>query len=157
MKIVLKEFPTHIAKTDNKYAANKMLKINNQAIYSGALNRFQRAIVVKNMHEYFIKCIPRGFKIDNYPVKINYLFRTVRNHGSISMRKGKTCWKPVEDDYKANWDIQNLAMIWMKTGDDALQEAGVIVDDNADYVHGGQYEVEFVEKLEDREIIITFT
>ena len=48
-------------------------------------------------------------------------------------------------------------MIWMKAGDDALQEAGVIIEDNVDYVKGGDYEIEFVEKLEDREIIITFT
>ena len=72
------------------------------------------------------------------------------------MRGGKICWKPVKDDYKSNWDIQNLAMIWMKAADDALQKAGVIVDDNSDYINGEKYDVEFVENLIDREIIITF-
>ena len=100
MKIILKEFPIHIAKSDNKHAPNKMVKLNNQNIYSGALNRFGRAIVIKNLHEYIISQIPKGFKIDNYPVKIHYLFRTVRNHGSISMRKHKTCWKPQKKNIK---------------------------------------------------------
>ena len=156
MKITLKEFPTHVAYTDNKYAPNKMKKLNNQSIYNGALNRFSRATAMRNLHDYIISQLPVGFKIDKYPIKINYLFRTVKNHGSISMRGGKICWKPVKDDYKSNWDIQNLAMIWMKAADDALQKAGVIVDDNSDYINGEKYDVEFVENLIDREIIITF-
>tara|TARA_R110000851_G_scaffold78000_5_gene172070 strand:+ start:9930 stop:10406 length:477 start_codon:yes stop_codon:yes gene_type:complete len=155
--ITLNEFPTHMAYTDNKYAPNKMKKLNNQSIYNGALNRFSRATVMKNMHEYITSQIPKGSKVTNYPVKVHYLFRTVRNHGSISMRSGKLCWKKPKDDYKSNWDIQNLAMIWMKAVDDACQKAGVIVDDNSDYINGEQFDLEFVENLEDREIIITFT
>ena len=157
MKIVLKQFPTHIAYTDNKYAPNKMKKLNNQNIYNGALNRFSRAIAMRNLHHYIIDQIPKGMVIDKYPIKIHYLFKTVKNHGSISMRKTGICWKPPKDDYKANWDIQNLAMIWMKAGDDALTRAGVIIDDNVAFVQGSSYDLKFVEKLEDREIIITFT
>ena len=36
IKIEIPEFITHIARTDNKFAANKMIKINHQSIYNGA-------------------------------------------------------------------------------------------------------------------------
>tara|TARA_R110000796_G_scaffold114269_2_gene225961 strand:+ start:107 stop:595 length:489 start_codon:yes stop_codon:yes gene_type:complete len=154
--ITLKEFPTHVAYTDNKYAVNKMKKLNNQSIYNGALNRFSRAIVMKNLHNYVTSNIPKGLKITSFPVKIHYLFRTVRNHGSISMRKGKICWKPAKEGYEANWDLQNLAMIWMKGADDAFSKAGVLPDDNVDYIKGESFDIEFVDTLEERELIITF-
>ena len=53
-KIILEKFPTHVAKTDNKVAPNKYWKINSQGVYNGAIQRFTRAIIIKNMHEYII-------------------------------------------------------------------------------------------------------
>lgn len=159
MRITLKEFPTHIAKSDNKYAANKMLKINNQAIYSGALNRFARAIVVNNMHEYIAgeilpfknKFLQKGTR---YPIKVKIEVHTTVNHGDISMRKGKICWKPAKSDYVPTWDIDNLATIWIKTLNDTLQKTGFIPNDHIGYLYGGGYEYHEVKDLKDRKLII---
>ena len=155
MKIILKEFPTHIAKTDNKIADNKMLKINNQAIYNGYINRFTRNIVMANLHNY-IKSELKVLKqpIFTYPVSITVSIYTVKNHGSISMRSGKVCWKPVKKNYIPTWDIENLASIWIKAINDSLVQEGIIPDDNIDYINSIKYKYYEVEKLEDRKIEI---
>lgn len=154
-KIILDKFPTHIAKTNNKYAPNKYIKITNQSVYNGAMHPHVRATVVKNMHDYVISCIPANFKVKT-PCKPVYEFYTVRNHGSIQRRKGKLCWKPPKKDYEPTWDDDNLAFLWMKTIRDALTKAGVWKDDNVDYVRGSDYDLFFVDDIEKRKIIINF-
>lgn len=159
MKIVIEKFPTHIAKTDNKVAANKMIKINNQAIYNSNLNRFARNIVMDNLHKYLeaqISPYKNRFIKSNidYPISINIQIHTVINHGSISMRSGKLCWKPAKSDYVPNWDIENLASMWIKAINDVLQHLKMIPDDNIKYVNKISYEFVEVKDLEDRKIII---
>ena len=155
VKIILDKFPTHIEKTANKIAADKFIKITNQSIYNGALNRFGRAIVVKNMHDYIISCVPEGLKVINYPVKPKYTFYTVRNHGNIRRtKKGEISWKPPASDFKATWDDDNLAFIWMKTIRDAFTKVGVWEDDNVDFVRGSDYDIVFIDDIKDRKITI---
>jgi len=157
VKLVLDKFPTHVAYTENKKAPDKYTKVNNQSIYNGKINRFSRNTAVRNLHSYVEGKIPSSTKLVNYPLKIKYLIRTVKNHGSISRRNGKIIWKPAKKDYVPTWDIDNLAFLWIKTINDTLTKKGVIIDDNVNYVISGCYEVEFVDDLEDREIIVTFT
>lgn len=154
-QIVLNQFPTHIEKTNNKVAANKFMKITNQSVYNGKMHPFTRAIVVKNMHDYIISNIPVGFTVKT-PCKPKYEIYTVRNHGSIQRRGGEIKWKVPEPDYEANWDDDNLAFLWMKTIRDSLTEAGVWQDDNVDFVRGSDYDLFFVDKFEDRKIVISF-
>lgn len=151
---------SHIACTNNKNVPNKMLKINGQTIYNGALNKFKRAIVVENMHYYFDYNIPdEMLNLNIESIKsIGYIFHTVINHGSISRRGGVKCWKPAAKDYKPNWDIENLASIWIKTGNDALSRAKVISDDNVGVIKKVMYgfnEVYDVDDLE-LEVIINY-
>jgi len=151
---------THVAYTNNKSAKNKYWKINGQAIYDGSVNKFKRAIIVENMHHFIINSLDDSLlnlKIDKV-INMRYIFNTVKNHGSISRRGDKTCWKPAKKDYKSNWDIYNLASFWIKTIDDALVEAGVLVDDNTDVINEAAYkkvEVDHIDDLE-LEIIITY-
>ena len=152
--IILEEFPTHIAKTNNKIAPNKMLKINNQAIYNGFISRFTRNIVVNNMKDYVKSNISKNLQIHNFPVYIEFHIYTVRNHGSISMRNGKVCWKPSKKDYKPNWDIENLATAWIKVICDSLIDLKIIPDDNVEFVKGISYKFIEVEQLQDRKIKI---
>ena len=147
--------PTHIAKTNNKKAPNKFMKINNQAIYNGTLNYFSRCIVVDNLHKLIVDAVPKDFNIDT-PVIPGIIIRTVYNHGSISRRSGKICWKPPKVDYKPNWDVDNLAMLWIKTIKDSLTLSGLIPDDNVEFIRGGFYKVEFVDDIKDLELIIKF-
>jgi len=151
--LTIKEFPIHVEKTDNKFAPNKFIKINNQSIYNGAINRFTRNTVVKNLHKFILSKLP-DIQIEDYPLKVTVIIRTVMNHGSISRRKGKTIWKKPEADYEPNWDEDNLTGLWVKVIRDSLTLKGMIVDDNVKYIRGGETKIEFVETLEEREMII---
>jgi Holliday junction resolvase RusA-like endonuclease len=159
VEIVIPEFPTHMAKTDNKYAPNKMIKLNNQSIYNGALNRFARAIVMNNMHEYLASHLEPALEefrksMVVYPVCIHLEVHTVVNHGSISMRKGKTCWKPAKEDYVPEWDIENLATIWIKALNDTLTKTGFLSDDNIKFVDCVGYKFKPVNDINERKLII---
>lgn len=159
MKIIIKEFPTHIARTNNKVAANKMIKINNQSIYNSNLNRFARNIVMDNLHNYLSKLFKPYLSIYKreppaFPLKITVNFYTVINHGSISMRSGKLCWKYPKKNYIPNWDIENLATIWIKAICDTLVKCKFFPDDNVKYLSSISYNYYEIEKLEDRKIEI---
>jgi len=156
MKITLKQFPTHIAKTNNKIAPNKMLKINNQAIYNGYVNRFTRNIVMNNLHNYLIPIFKVFSSSPFYslPIKVTVNIYTVKNHGSISMRKGKLCWKPAKASYIPNWDIDNLASIWIKAINDSLVKSKLLPDDTIEYIKGGCYNYHEVKDIKDRKIEI---
>ena len=160
IKFTLKEFPTHVAKTDNKVAPNKMIKINNQAIYNGYINRFTRNTVIGNMHSWLmgrlkLVWIPAKSILPlDLPVSITVNIYTVKNHGSISMRSGKLCWKPVKASYKPNWDIDNLASIWIKCICDVLVKEGIIPDDNIENVNKISYKYFEVQDIKDRKLVI---
>lgn len=145
---------THIACTDNKIKANRLIKVNGQTIYNGALNKFKRAIVVNNMHYYFDYNIPPemlGMSLDKVK-RIEYTFHTVINHGNISMRSGNKVWLKAKPGYEATWDIDNLAFIWIKTINDALVSAKVLKDDNASIMKKGRYQLKEVEHIDDLEL-----
>jgi|AntDeeMinimDraft_6_1070357.scaffolds.fasta_scaffold04691_2 Holliday junction resolvase RusA-like endonuclease len=159
MIIVLNRFPTHLAKTDNKFAPNKMQKLNYQSIYNGSLNRFGRAIVMKNMHNYLAKEFKpylSSFKKESltYPIEMHLELHTVYNHGSISMRKNKICWKPVKATYSPTWDLDNFADIWKKGINDVLEQEGFIKNDSVQYIDGGHQKYHRVEHIDDRKLII---
>lgn len=145
---------THIAYTQNKIKANSLMKINGQSIYNGALNKFKRAIVVENMHYYFVYNIPE--KMLNLNIKkvksIAYIFHTVINHGDIRRIKGVRRWKKPSKDYVPNWDIENLSSIWVKTGNDALVIGKVLSEDNVGVVQKVMYGFNEVEDVDDLEL-----
>jgi len=154
MVIKIKKFLTHIPKTNNKIAANKYWKINNQSIYNGAINTFSRAIVIENLHKYIMDKLPDVI-FEGFPIKISIIIRTVKNHGNIRRRKnGEISWKKPDDDFIPTWDEDNLTSIWTKVIRDSLVKKGIIPDDNVKFIKGGYRGVEFVEDIEDREIII---
>jgi hypothetical protein len=161
MPVIRISFPllTHIAKTDNKTAKNKYWKINNQAIYSGAINKFARAIIVENMHKYVINCIDD--KLLNLKIpkikNLEYIFNTVVNHGSISRRGDKIIWKVPAKNYESNWDLNNISDIWIKTGNDALTLSGVITDDNTGVIRTTTYSMVEVDHIDDLELEIIIT
>ena len=148
----------HIEKTNNKIAPNKFVKINNQAIYNGSLNRFGRAIVMENLHNYISVFLPK--KLKNLEIKkrilINYKLRTVINHGDIRLVKGKTSWKkPNKATYQANWDLDNLMFIWIKAFNDTLVKNKAVLTDSVGVIVGTNYEFEEVEDLESAELEIS--
>ena len=63
----------------------------------------------------------------------------------------------MEPGYKSNWDIYNLASFWIKTIDDSLVEAGVLVDDNTDVIKEARYKMVEVDHIDDLELEIIIT
>jgi hypothetical protein len=128
---------THIPKTANKKAADKYIKINNQSIYNGVLNRFARAIVVNNLHYYFADNIDEQFKgmnIDSNNIQLTYEFHTVYNHGDVRKLKSGISWNPPKKGYRPSWDLDNLADLWTKIGNDTLVLEKVIKEDTVEFI-----------------------
>lgn len=148
--INIPQFLTHVAKSKSTY-----IKINGNAIYSGNMHRFTRAKIVKDLHNYIGSYLKpfKGLNITS-PVQITYKIHTVLNHGSISLRKGVLCWKPVTKTYKPTWDIENLFSLYSKIGNDALVIENVITDDNVSIVKKISCEFIEVQDITDRKIEI---
>ena len=160
--IVLNQFPTHVAKTANKHKVNKMFKINNQAIYNGSLNRHQRAIVMRNMHNWLLeqfntlKVAKNSLK--SYPVQLVIRIHTVINHGNVSwsVKTGNVNWKYPSEEYIPGWDEDNLSAIWIKAIKDSLSEYKFWKDDSVHYCIGTDSKVVFVDNFDNRKIEIDF-
>lgn len=160
--IRIPEFLTHVAKTQNKVAADKYVKINNNTIYSGAINRFTRAKVVENLHNYisdYLDDIDLNKMIADEGlshVHFRFTFKTVKNHGDIrrSAKTGSISWKKPPKNYVPRWDIENLASIWIKTFNDTLIVKGMMKDDSIDFLTGVTYEYQPCEDISEREIIV---
>ena len=128
--------PTHIRKTANKVKADKYVKINNQLIYQG-VNHFTRAIIVTNLHAHISEEINPEFKnlkIDSNNIRLLYEFYTVINHSTARKTAKGISWNPAKKDYSPDWDLDNLADLWSKAGNDTLVLEGVIKDDNVGFV-----------------------
>lgn len=137
--VQIDKFITHVAKTNNKQAPNKYIKINNQLIYNSNLNRFQRNIVVHNLHEYLIPFIIKSLpKLINLPYQVSLDIYVPINYGDVSRRKRKgipyISWKEPKKNYEPTWDIDNLGDLWLKVFKDALQISGVIENDNVKFI-----------------------
>lgn len=154
--MILKKFPIYIEYTDNKNVANKIAKVNNQSIYNQRLNRFSRAIAVRNLHDYVSGQVKKWKPVKRFPIFIEYEIHTVINHGSITQRNGKMIWKQPKKGYVPNWDADNLAVLWIKTINDTLVKEGILPEDTVDYVIGANYRIKFVDNLDLRKIIIKF-
>lgn len=154
IEINLKQFPTHLPYTKNKKVVDKYTKLNFQSIYNGSINRFSRANLMDALHSYVERRLPKNINVDKFPVKLHYVFKTVINHGDISLRNFKIIWKKPDEHYIAGWDIENLASLWVKGATDSIVRKGILPDDSVRYLTGISYEFIPVEEFEDREIII---
>lgn len=87
-------------------------KINGQEIYSG-MPHHMRAKIVKEMKESFKKHLKDVEPITEFPIQIEVEIHTTIEEG--------------------NWDLDNL-WIYNKCFQDALADAGIIPDDNIQYI-----------------------
>lgn len=128
---------THVRKTKNKIKSDRYIKINNQAIYNGNLNHFSRAIVVEYLHEHFSNNIEpeiKGLNIESNNISLIYEFYTVLNHGDVRKTKNGISWNPPKKDYTPSWDLDNLADLWTKIGNDTLVMDNVIKQDTVQFI-----------------------
>jgi hypothetical protein len=156
--IELKEFPTHLPYTKNKIAPNKFVKINNQTIYNGKINRHSRAILMENLHKYIMNNLPNT-KITKFPVTVTIDIHTVINHGDIQRRlKGgipTILYPDIKEGYKPGWDLENLSAIWRKAINDSLTLKGIIPDDNITFITSNKDNLILVDDAKNRKIVIT--
>jgi hypothetical protein len=156
ISIIIDDFPTHIAVSDNKIKANKFIKLNGQNIYNDNLNRFKRAHAMNHLHNYIMSILPKTEVPIYRKVKIKYDFFTVINHGDIRrMKSGFLTWLEAKDNYEPDWDIENLASIWIKAINDCLQKAKIIKNDNVKYVTGVSYDFHEIQSYQQRKIVVT--
>lgn len=157
--LILNKFPTHLPYTKNKTKANKLVKLNYQNVYNGKVAKWARAILIDNIHTYIATEVllqkVKAIKITK-PITIKYTIHTVINHGAIALRKGVITCPEYKKNYKPNWDVENLANLWIKAGNDTLVLGGIIPDDTVEYIKGISYEFVKVSNLDDRKIVISY-
>lgn len=160
LRIEIPQFPTHLAKTNNKQAPNKYVKVNGQLIYSGNLNKFARGIVMDNMHEFLMQHIPELRQPLQGVHKVTLEVHSPINYDTVSRRKLKDgkfhiLWKHPKADYIPRWDLDNFSWIWMKAFLDAAQKNDVLLDDSVEFVRELSVKYVTVPTLEDRKLVFT--
>ena len=155
--IILNNFPTHVHKTNNKFASNKYWKINSQGIYNGAIQRFTRAIIVNNMHKYILKEFSK-YELPKLavPVQLQLSIYIPINYGTVARRKGNISWKKPIKDYEPSNDEDNIRWIWEKCIKDCITKSEIWKDDTMYWCRGTNSMIYFIDKLEDRRIEIKF-
>jgi hypothetical protein len=152
IKLEFPEFITHIPVNKKNWVKIGYNKIHASVHYT------TRAALVAAMHGYIEKHIPDNLSIDT-PVETKLTVYAPINYGVMKMIKDKetgrrkTSWKPAADDYKPNWDIGNLALIWIKCLDDVLIKKGILPDDTVEFLRRTQYEFVPVSNLKNRKLV----
>jgi hypothetical protein len=110
------------------------------------------------MHGYIEKHIPPNLTIQG-PVETKLIVYAPINFGSVKMvlsrqtGKRQITWKPPLATYKPNWDIGNLALVWLKSLDDVLIKKGILPDDTIEYIQRTSYEFRPVKDFKDRKLV----
>ncbi len=152
IKLEFPEFITHIPVSKKNWVKIGYNKIHASVHYT------TRAALVAAMHGYIEKHIPDNLSIDT-PVETKLTVYVPINYGVMKMIKDKetgrrkTSWKPAADDYKPNWDIGNLALIWIKCLDDVLIKKGILPDDTVEFLRRTQYEFVPISNLKNRKLV----
>ena len=152
IKLEFPEFITHIPVSKKNWVKIVYNKIHASVHYT------TRAALVAAMHGYIEKHIPDNLSIDT-PVETKLTVYAPINYGVMKMIKDKetgrrkTSWKPAADDYKPNWDIGNLALIWIKCLDDVLVKKGILPDDTVEFLRRTQYEFVPISNLKNRKLV----
>lgn len=170
--ITIPQFITHVEKKKTKKITLKKkespyFKIGGNAFYSQEIKYYERSHITKIIHAYLNGFIPKGIETISYPVIFQIEFHVPINYGGISIRynEKKFCydlsWSKPGEDYKPNYDLDNLQQCWIKWILDHLRGNNrhvstkkVLIDDNVWWVRGIESRVHFIENLEDRKIII---
>lgn len=154
IKLEFPNFITHIPKNKKEW-----IKIGYNKIHASA-HFATRASLVAAMHGYIEKHIPENLVVEG-PIETYLRIYVPINYGSMKLVTDKdtgrkrTSWNPPSKGYVPNWDIGNLALIWLKCLDDVLIKKGILPDDTIQYLKKTTYEFIPVLKMEDRKLEYT--
>lgn len=152
LKLEFPEFITHIPQSKKTWVKIGYNKIHSSVHYT------IRAAFVAAMHGYIENHIPESLSIEG-PVETKLTIYAPINFGLVKMvtdketKKKKIQWKPAPSNYKPNWDIGNLAMVWIKSLDDVLIKKSILPDDTVEYLRKTTYEFIPVANFKDRRLV----
>ena len=154
IKLEFPEFITHIPQNKSTW-----VKVGYNKIHA-SVHFTTRAALVAAMHGYIEKNIPENLTIQT-PIETKLVIYAPLNYGSMKMvvdkttKKRRTSGSPASKDYKPNWDIGNLALIWLKCLDDVLIKKGILPDDTVEFLHKTSYEFTPIKDFKDRKLVYT--
>jgi len=146
------EFITHIPVNKKKF-----LKIGYNSIYAG-VHHSTRAALISAMHGYIEDHIDDNLTIQG-PIETRLVVYAPINYGNVKLitdkktGKKRISWNPADKDYKPNWDIFNLAAVWLKSLDDVMVKKGILPDDTVEHLIKGSYEFVPITHLKDRKLV----
>jgi len=135
-----------VAKKSKKSGKPRYWTINGQGLYNATLHYRLRGTITKYFHKYLIKYIKQQITKKQIESINNIVYKDSDHKLSISVdiyeiKRGKIP------------DIGNM-WLWLKWFEDALQEAGVIPDDNPDYViESGRTRYHWVDNESERKLV----
>lgn len=156
LQLEFPEFITHIPQSRKIW-----VKIGYNKIHA-SVHFATRAALVAAMHGYIEKHIPENLTIQG-PVETKLIVYAPVNYGAMKMIQNKQTgkrqisWKPAAADYKPNWDIGNLALVWLKCLDDVIIKKGILPDDTVEFIRKTSYEFVPVKDLKDRKLVYELT
>jgi hypothetical protein len=148
------EFPKFITHIPH---GNFWIKIGYNKIHA-SMHFSQRAALIAAMHGFIEKHIAENLRILG-PVETVLTVYAPINFGGMKLvtnkktGKKQISWNKPPDNYKPNWDIGNLALIWLKCLDDVVIKKGILPDDTISYLRKTTYEFIPVDTLEDRKLV----
>ena len=152
IKLEFPEFITHIPQNKKVW-----IKIGYNKIHA-SVHFSTRAALVAAMHGYIEKHIPENMTIQG-PIETVLTVYAPVNFGNMKMildietGRRKVSWKAAPLDYKPNWDIGNLALIWLKCLDDVMIKKGILPDDTIEHLQRTTYEFVPVATLKERKLV----
>lgn len=148
---VLVTVPKHedkylVAKKSKKSGRPRYWTVNGQGLYNATLHYRLRGKVTKYFHKYLSKYIKEQILESNI-THVNFLV-----HPDSNVRLGISC--DIYEIKRAKMpDIRNM-WLWGKWFEDALQDCGVIPDDNPDYViESGRTRYFWVNDVNERKLV----
>jgi hypothetical protein len=152
LTIEFPEFITHVPLSKKKWVKIGYNKIHASAHYS------VRNAFVGAMHRYIEEHMPKDYGI-KVPVETELIVYAPINYGNAKRLFDKKTqkyyinWKPAPKGYSPNWDIGNLALVWLKCLDDVLQKRGILPDDTVEFLKKTSYEFREVPTLKERKLV----
>lgn len=142
------EYRFIVAKKSRKSGRIRYWYINGQGLYNATVHYRLRSKLTKHYHKYLSKYIAKQITIKEIQNINNVVFPGSFSKLSVSVdiydqRRGKIP------------DVGNL-WLWLKWFEDALQESGVIPDDNPDYIiESGRTRYHWIDNPNERKLVFT--
>lgn len=148
ISVIIPEFERRyiLAKKSRRTGKPKMWTVNGQAIYNASMHFTTRAKVTEYFHKYLSKYIKEQISESQKRMIASNVGKDLPHKLAISL-----------DIYEVKRgqlpDIGNL-WIWLKWFEDALQECGIIEDDDPDHViESGRKTYHWVKTEEERKLV----